>query len=34
VDYAQGYGVSKPISLEDSGKVTSLAEMRQRRQSA
>ncbi len=34
VDYAQGYGVSKPILLEDSGKVTSLAEMRQRRQSA
>ena len=34
VDYAQGYGVSKPIMLEDSSKVTSLAEMRQRRQSA
>lgn len=34
VDYAQGYGVSKPIVLEESSKVTSLAEMRQRRQSA
>ena len=34
VDYAQGYGVSKPIMLEDSSKVTSLAEMRQRKQAA
>lgn len=34
VDYAQGYGVSKPIMLEGSSNVASLAEMRQRKQAA
>jgi EAL domain-containing protein (putative c-di-GMP-specific phosphodiesterase class I) len=31
VDYAQGYGVSEPISLDDSSNISSLAETRMRK---
>lgn len=34
VDYAQGFGVGEPVMLEDAPRITSLAEMRLRRQAA